>query len=142
MEVRRLAALALLLAGPLGVDGCGANAVGVDACRRIEEARCRRAPACGVPIEPPFFTSGNDVDACVRYYDDACLHGLAGNDPGLGAVNACVAAIQSANPQVDGGCDVVKSPQSDVPACGWLMLSASAAADASDALTTKDASSD
>ncbi len=93
-----------------------------------------RAPACSIPIEPPYFTSGSDVDSCVRYYDEACLHGLAGSDPGLSPVNACVAAIESDTLQKD-GCSVVKSPQSDVAACGWLVPNASTTADASDAPT-------
>ena len=52
MEVRRLAALALLLAGPAVASGCGTDAVDVDGCRQIEEARCRQAPACGIPSRP------------------------------------------------------------------------------------------
>ena len=82
MEVRRLAALALLVAGPAVASGCGTGAIDVDGCRQIEEARCRQLPACGIMPEMPWFTSGTTVDACVRYYDDACLHGLAVADPG------------------------------------------------------------
>src|SRR5579863_3894616 len=99
MEVRRLATLALLLAGPWGpgvaTSGCGTGAVDVDGCRQIEEARCRQAPVCGIRLDEPYFTSGTSVDACVRFYDDACLHGLAVSDPGPSAVSACVAAIQA-----------------------------------------------
>ena len=50
MEVRRLAALALLLAGGAAEGGCGTGAVDVDGCRQIEEARCRQAPACGIRL--------------------------------------------------------------------------------------------
>jgi hypothetical protein len=131
MEVRRLAALSLLLAALPIANGCGNDAVDVDGCRQIEEARCRQAPACEIPIEPPYFTSGTDVEACVRYYDIACLHGLAVGDPGPTALNACVAAIEGDSLNKD-GCSVVKSPQTDTAACGWLLPS-SEAPDASDA---------
>jgi hypothetical protein len=132
MQVRRLAALALLLAGPAVVNGCGTDAVDVDGCRQIEEARCRQIPACGISFERPYFTSGTDVDACVRFYDDACLHGLAVSDPGPSAVSACVAAISGDSMKKD-GCGIVNAPQTDTAACGWLVPPASAISDASDA---------
>lgn len=60
-----------LAAGVL--PGCGSEAIGVDACRELEYARCEAAAACpdeeGVAI--------GDVDACKRFYRDHCLHGLA-----------------------------------------------------------------
>ena len=130
MEVRRLVTLALLtLAGTVAASGCGTDAVGVDACRQIEEARCKQAPACGILIEPPHFTSGSTVDACIRYYDDACLHGLAVGDPGPTDVNACVAAINGDSMKKD-GCSIVSEPQTDTAACGWLVPPASSTSDA------------
>jgi hypothetical protein len=130
MEARRFLALALVLAGSGVVGGCGTDAVDVDGCKQIEEARCRQAPACGMKIEPPYFTSGNDVDSCIRYYDVACLHGLDVSDPGPSAVSACVAAIQADTKSKD-DCVVVKQPQVAL-ACGWLVPPASTP-DASDA---------
>jgi hypothetical protein len=116
-----LVALAALPALP----ACGTDAVGVDTCRQIEEARCQQAPACGISLEPPYRTSGTDVAACVRFYDDECLHGLvSGHDPGPILVGACVAAIRGAS-TTDGGCAVVLSPAS-VAACGWLAPNSSA----------------
>jgi hypothetical protein len=104
---------------------CGTDAVGVQACRQIQEARCRQAPQCSIALQPPYHSNGTDVDACIRFYEDACLHGLAsGNDPGPVAVNACVAAIN------DGGCSVVTTPES-ATACSWL--APNAAADAANA---------
>jgi hypothetical protein len=119
---------------------CGTGAGGVDACKAIEEARCRQAPHCSnVQISPPlYYTSGTDVDACIRYYDTACGHGLANGDPGSAKVNACVAAI-AAN-----GCSVVAAPESD-PACSWLAppdAGEEAGEDASDATPDGDASGD
>jgi hypothetical protein len=141
MEVRRLAALALLVAGPAVASGCGTGAIDVDGCRQIEEARCRQLPACGIMPEMPWFTSGTTVDACVRYYDDACLHGLAVADPGPTAVSQCVAAIEADTKKKD-NCAIVTAPQTDVAACGWLVPPASAPSDASDAPSDASASTD
>jgi hypothetical protein len=131
MEARRFVTLALVLAGSRVVAGCGTDAVDIDGCKQIEEARCRQAPACGIPIDRPWFTSGTDVDSCIRFYDIACLHGLDVSDPGPSAVSACVAAIQADTKSKD-GCAVVRQPQTDLAACGWLIPPASAP-DASDA---------
>jgi|HubBroStandDraft_5_1064220.scaffolds.fasta_scaffold609387_1 hypothetical protein len=90
---------------------CATGADGVDACKQIEEARCKLAPACGIALQPPYSTAGTDVDACIRYYDIACLHGLEVGNPGTTAVNTCVAAITD--------CATVVAPQNN-PACAWL----------------------
>jgi len=127
--------LALAVAGAVG--GCNGNAVGVDACKSIEEARCRQVPNCpNVQVSPPIdYTSGSATDACIRYYDVACAHGLAvGVDPGTSAVNACVTAIEN------DGCGVVAAPESD-PACSWLEPPDSGA-DGGDASETGEAGSD
>src|ERR1700744_3609988 len=145
MAVRPRSALAL--AGALALawlvalaGGCGTDAVDVDGCRQIEEARCRHAPGCGIALSIPNYTSGTDVDACIRFYDEACLHGLAVADPGPTAVSACVAAIESSS--TPSHCDVVRSPQTDTVACGWL-VSTTVAVDASDAETdAADAAAD
>ena len=62
--------------------------------------------------------------------DDACLHGLVAGDPGPTAVSSCVAAIQADTLAKD-DCGVVTAPQSDTAACGWLVPTGSAPADAS-----------
>jgi hypothetical protein len=126
--------MALLLA--LAAAGCSTDAVDVDGCKQIEEARCRQAPACGLALSVPNFTSGTDVDACIRFYDDACLHGLAVSDPGPAAISACVTAIQSTSTKDH--CAVVQAPQTDTAACGWL-VPATATVDASDAQEAVDA---
>jgi hypothetical protein len=100
----------------LVAGACGTGATGVDACKAIEQARCRQVPNCpNVQVTPPlYYTSGSDVDACIRYYETACGHGLViGSDPGTAKVNACVAAIGA------GSCDVVAAPETD-PNCSWL----------------------
>lgn len=109
---------------------CGSSAVGVDTCKSVEEARCNQLPNCpNVQVSPPiWFTNGTAVQACVRYYDTACGHGLStGTDPGTAAVNACVSAINQ------NGCGVVAAPETD-PACAWLIPPAEAdAGDGGDA---------
>jgi hypothetical protein len=116
----RFASKALLVCtGILG--GCGTDAMGTDACRKIEQARCRKAPAC------PDLTvqAGTGVDECVAFARDRCLHGLAVADPGVAAVDQCVSAIDHAT-----SCDPVASP-SNLTACAFL-LPGQAAIDASD----------
>ncbi|HEX3769637.1 MAG TPA: hypothetical protein VHV30_02175 [Polyangiaceae bacterium] len=133
MAVRWGSALALVLACAAGVvaSGCGTDAVDVDGCRQLEEARCRQAPACGIALSVPNYTSGTNVDACILYYDDACLHGLAVGDPGPSAISACVAAIESTSTK--NHCDVVRAPEIDTVDCGWLSPVSSSTTDASDA---------
>lgn len=81
-----LAAPALLLAA---VARCGTDAVGVDACRDIETARCEAAAACGY--------SETDVERCREFYQDQCLHGVenAAHTPTEQEVRDCVAAVKA-----------------------------------------------
>ncbi len=69
--------------------GCGTAAVGIDVCRDIETARCEAAQYCG---------RIDDVEACQRYYRDACLHGLGEGveAPTRDVVDACVRTIEKA----------------------------------------------
>ncbi len=123
------------LAAPAAVvaSACGTDAIGLETCRQVEEARCRQAPNCpafdlGQPVHRD--TPKTNVDACIRYYNDACLHGLATNtDPGAPATKACVDAINT------GDCNIVQTPQ-DTPACAWLKPPATPVADAAEAATT------
>jgi hypothetical protein len=100
------------------VVACGSSAQGVAACKSIEEARCRQIPNCpDVTVSPPiWYTSGSAVDACVRYYDVACEHGLSiGSNPSTSQVNDCVDLINS-------DCTAVADPTSTTnPACSWLV---------------------
>jgi hypothetical protein len=124
----------------IAVGACGTDAIGIDTCRQVEEARCRQAPHCsGIDLSQPVHRNSpiTDVDACIRYYHDACLHGLAASaDPGAVATKACVDAINT------GDCAIVITPQV-APACAWLVPPASVdaaadvdAADAADAADT------
>jgi hypothetical protein len=106
-------ALTLALAGVLGNSACGTDAVGTEVCRKIEQARCRRAASC-----PELGLRGSTgVEECVQYVRDRCLHGIAVADPGPPAVAACVNAIEQAT-----SCEIVAIPES-APACAFLQPS-------------------
>jgi hypothetical protein len=79
-----LAALVPAVAAP----GCGTDAVGIDACRQIETARCEAAAACG-------YTEAQ-VKTCIEFYRDQCLHGLENTtrEPSTAEIDACVAAVK------------------------------------------------
>ena len=121
------------------LGACGTDARGIDSCRRIEESRCRRATACGVDLGFYRFVGAGEtaaVEGCIRYYREACLHGLVAEDPGPTQVQACVDAINV------GTCDVVKAPETTA-ACGWLVPPAPAPAPTADAtVAATDAGTD
>ncbi len=107
-------ALAIALS-PLAAAGCSGSGNNVGTCKQIEEARCNQAPKCpDIQLTPPFYSNGSAVQACIRYYDTACLNGLAGNSPSSSQVTKCLAAINK------GICSVVETPWSD-PDCDWLI---------------------
>lgn len=119
---------------------CGTSPVGVESCQKIERVRCESAQACGIKLDRPAHqgeTPEQAVAACIRYYDDQCLHGLAApTDPGPQTVDACVNAI------ITGDCEIVKAPETNA-ACKFLIPPASAAADAAtEAEAAADASTD
>jgi hypothetical protein len=121
-------ALASAMGVPLGA-ACSNGAVGVQACRQIETARCEAAPAC-----PMYFDlsqpvpDGDPVAACVRYYNDECLHGLVTSvAPSSAEVNQCAAAITAAGKAAavarDAGpeCALVANPATNLASvCSWL----------------------
>lgn len=133
------AVVAIAFGGAIA-SGCGTDAVGIETCRTIETARCKQAPRCpdvnlNVPVHRD--SPSTDVEACTRFYRDACLHGLSTPDPGGPPTQACVTAI------TNGTCAVVLHPETD-PACGWLNPAPDAGSDApidapSDATDASDA---
>ncbi|WP_437820485.1 hypothetical protein [Sorangium sp. So ce1078] len=88
----------------LATQSCGNDAVGIDACRKIEAARCEAAAAC------PEWVGSADADervkACVEFTWDQCLHGIANDgtggdnraaaEPKDEQVKACVDAVGAA----------------------------------------------
>jgi hypothetical protein len=138
----------ILVAGSLGAlapfagTGCGSSATGVGVCKQIEDARCQAAANCSqIALSPPYYTSGSGTDACIRFYDTACLHGLAVATPSQTQVDACVSAIQKPK-----ACAVVIAPWTS-PACTWLVPPDSGspvvdAGDGGDASNAADSESD
>jgi hypothetical protein len=130
-----LAPLALaLLASAAGAAAlsCGTEAMGTDACRKVEQARCRKGPACpALHVQ-----AGTGVEECAQFARDRCLHGLANPDPGVAAADQCAAAIDQST-----SCDAVLSPET-LSACSFLRPAAPSTDDAgSDAADAADASS-
>jgi hypothetical protein len=119
--------------GAAAAVACGNDAVGVQACRQIETARCEVAPSC--PTQFPTFATvpvpdGDPVTACVRYYNDACLHGIVTTvAPSQLSVNQCVAEIQAigkiAATARDAGaaCTLLLDPWA-TPACDFVTADA------------------
>jgi hypothetical protein len=88
--------------------GCGTDPVATEACRRIEQARCRKAAAC-----PELGLQGEvGVEECTQFARDRCLHGLAVEDPGPAAVDRCVSAIEQ-------DCAAAGAPETS-PECSFL----------------------
>ena len=119
-----LALVSALTAFGLTGSGCTTEAVGIDACRDIETARCEAAQYCG-RIE--------DVEACQRFYRDHCLHGLAEGveGPADDAVADCVATIEKAGECAKGdplallsSCDtqVTTNPNEATRACHIVLF--------------------
>jgi hypothetical protein len=95
MSHLRTAAVALVSAGCsfalVSALSCGTDAVGVEDCRQIEQARCEAAHHCRGELYV------EDVEACKRYYHDHCLHGLVvDHEPGGPYLRACLGAIEAA----------------------------------------------
>jgi hypothetical protein len=87
------------------VAGCDTDAVGIEDCRRIEQARCEVARPCR--------DNDFDVDDCKRFYRDHCLHGVALEEaPSEPDVDRCVLAIRTA-----GAC-AAGQPDAPIASCG------------------------
>jgi hypothetical protein len=98
----------LALAGVWLMQGCGTGADGVSQCRTIEAARCRAAVACELVA---------DLDLCLRYTRDHCLHGTAtGGTPPPGDVRDCVEMLERA-----GSC-AADSKEMDAEDCPRITL--------------------
>lgn len=134
MRVRVIFGVALVCGVVVcGVIACG-NAVGTDACQTIEHARCKWIVQCygdaaggnyGLPTpRSGQTTTSTPVDDCMRYYDDACMHGMVTNVPPTdNEVSTCVAAINGAT-----DCTIVTNPES-ADACAFLTFDAGVDAD-------------
>ncbi len=132
-----VAVVAIALGILASAAACGTEPVGVEACRKIERVRCESAQACGIDLGRPLHSGDSpesNVAACIRYYDDQCLHGLVTTkEPSPQSVDACVDAI------ITGDCSVVRAPETN-EACSFLVPPAPPApapvTDAADESTT------
>ncbi|WP_437728774.1 hypothetical protein [Sorangium sp. So ce861] len=144
----------------LATQSCGTSAVGVDACRRIETARCEAAAAC--PAWVGSADADEQVDACVEFAWDQCLHGIANAgteddpapDPTESQIKACVDAVGatrkcaadnvasmaecSAAPLADGAdgaispCEVITERAHALEACAFVVKPTGAGGGAGD----------
>lgn len=119
----------LLGAWALAALGCSTDAVGVDACRSIESARCDAAPTCDGDPDSFDIVTEQQVENCKTFYNDHCLVGIENADaePGDDDVTDCVEAIgRTAKCQTDGveamsDCDVeMVSGSGNLSPCGAL----------------------
>lgn len=96
---------ALLFAAGLGCAltpallsaGCGPTAVGVESCRKIEDARCDAAASCTM--------SSEQIADCKLFYQDQCLHGIenTAHRPTEAEVSACIASVKATGACAAGG---------------------------------------
>lgn len=90
-------------------SACGSEARATDACRRLESARCERAPAC--PVQYADFTKiYGTVESCKKFYDVQCGRGIQeiAKEPSKSELEACVGQIKSS-------CEAVGSPEKFCP---------------------------
>jgi hypothetical protein len=94
--VQRLLVATALGVLPVGVvvGSCGTDAVAIQQCRDIENARCNAAPMC---------SPGFDSARCQRFYRDECLLGIENTDGGSAMSQPCVDAINLAAQCAPGG---------------------------------------
>lgn len=119
LGLRLLLALAVPAALAAFFSGCGTDAVGIDACRRIEDFRCLAAPHCAAGF------GEDDVASCKAFYEDQCLHGLENNErsPSDGEVSACIDALNRAVVCRDSGMATMEGC-SDIPLAAGVAASA------------------
>lgn len=75
--------------------GCEGDAVGVDACKQIEQRRCELAPACAGKAGIPEIKDEVQIENCKDIYRDHCLVGIenAAREPTKDQVDGCLAAL-------------------------------------------------
>ena len=99
---RVVAALTLAVAlspWAMQMAACGSDAVGIEACKDIEQKRCELAPKCYGQKGAPRIKTEVQVDNCVTYYKDHCLVGIE-NTTDIkdidGKTKACTTALTKA----------------------------------------------
>ena len=134
--MRRLLRVALVGLFPALPFACSTDAVGVEECREIEQARCEAARSCDLGID-----SDADFETCERFARDNCLHGLAVKDvPKSSELDRCVGVLEKAGACAKDGkelasdcdietflvsatvpvCDIIQDPE-EATGCGFLV---------------------
>lgn len=104
-------------------SGCGTDAVGTAECRTLERARCEAAAACGYP----------NVDECIRYQRDHCLHGTAVETISGVELDACAEDVARA-----GRCAAGQGPDTRASSCSEAVTTAPATATACDVVRSPE----
>jgi hypothetical protein len=111
----------------LAIASC-TDAVGIEACRSIETARCQSAQHCGF--------SEDESLRCVEFYHDQCLHGIENADepPGETETKQCVDAIAVVDGCAQKGAAtmadcpqapvIASAPAASLTPCGVILKSA------------------
>lgn len=91
--------------------GCSTKAVGINECRDVEKARCEASVPCGIVDE-------DEVEACQRFYDDHCLHGMTGKEePSADEHRACLELIEDAGNMARDSLGMGGTGEADETAC-------------------------
>lgn len=121
LSLRWVSVIALFGAFPL-LPACTTDAVAVEQCRQIEHARCEAAVSCGS-------VKSTEIDECKRFYDDQCLHGIAGEEaPTANQQKSCLELIDdarqtaetSSGDQFERACTVIGEPW-ESEECSFLL---------------------
>lgn len=106
MQLRKACAAvcALFVLAAVGSGGCSTDAVGIEACRLIQTARCEVAPSC-LGQEEFAIETEEQVENCVTYYVDGCLVGVENPEAGDESGVDCEAVIRAV-----GACEAASTP--------------------------------
>jgi hypothetical protein len=104
-------------------NGCGTDAEGTAECRAFERVRCQAAAACGYP----------DVDECIRYERDQCLHGVALESITVAELDVCAEEVARA-----GRCAAGQGPDTPAASCGEPFQTDSATTTACDVVRSPE----
>ncbi len=127
--VVRIPGAVLLGVCAFGATGCSTDAVGIDACRSIESARCDAAPVCEGDPDSFGIVTEVQVENCKTFYRDHCLVGIENDkaEPDEDDVTDCVDAIakvakcQTDKVETMADCDVEMEPKGgDLSPCGAM----------------------
>jgi hypothetical protein len=128
---RALAAAFVLGAAVSLFGACSSTAKGVDACRRLETARCEKLASKDCNTDGAF---QGDAASCSRFYDTQCGRGLqdGAREPSSTELKGCVDAIGST-------CAIARDPVSATQCSVFLTPPVTPVADTGTATDTASA---